>query len=412
MIAIVGAGPAGISAAETLRRKTNLPITIFSAEKCPPYNPAVLTTYLKTGGDEIFWKGKDVFERLNVDARIGEKVEKLDAKRKKITTEIGDYEFEKIIVASGSRLYAPLKGLDLPNVYNFKSLTQVRELRSKIVRGECKKAVVVGGGFQGTEIALTLREIGIDVTLLEATDRIMPERLDKKASKFVEKVLEDKGVELVFNSFGTEFAADSSGVCKAVVTENGEEFPGDVFVAATGMIPNVDFCKEELDTAKGIVVNEFMETSQKDIYACGDVCETKNRVTGERGVFANYWNAVRQGKIAALNALGYKIPYEGSDVINSLKKLGFHFIVAGDVSGNNYQEVEDRGNYWRFYVKNGRLVGYIIVGDISNAGIFYRIMVSGFDIGRFGKPLFTLKDSDFASFSTKFKYQQSHHHYR
>ncbi len=390
MIAIIGAGPAGVTAAETLRNLTDLPITIFSSESHPPYNPAALTTYLKTGGDEVFWKGKDVLERLNVDARLGEKVERLDVKNRRIITGKGEYAFDRLVIASGSRLYAPLKGLHLPNVYNFKSLTQVQSLRSQIREG--KKAVVVGGGFQGTEIALTLREVGLEVTLIEATDRIMPDRLDKKASRFIEEVLENKGIEVAFNSFGVEFAGDgSSGVCRAVITKDGDEFAGDVFIAATGMTPNIDFCREELETSKGIIVNEYMETSQSGIYACGDVCETRSRITGERGIFANYWNAVRQGRAAALNLLGYRTPYDGSDVINSLKKLGFHFIVAGDVSGG-YEEVEERGNYWRFYVRNGRLVGYIIVGDISNAGLFYRLMVSGQEIGGFAGRLHKLRD--------------------
>jgi NAD(P)H-nitrite reductase large subunit len=389
MIGIIGAGPAGITAAETLRSYSDSHITIFSSESHPPYNPVLLTTHLKTGGDKVFWKGKDILERLNVDARLGEKVERLDVKNRRIITEKGDYVFDRLVIASGSRLYAPLKGLHLPNVYNFKSLTQVQNLRSQIK--ERKKAVVVGGGFQGTEIALALCEMGLEVTLIEATDRIMPDRLDKKTSRFIEEVLESKGAELAFNSFGVEFVGD--GVCRAVITKDGDEFAGDIFIAATGMTPNIDFCKKELEISKGIIVNEYMETSQNGIYACGDVCETRNRITGEREIFANYWNAVRQGRIAALNLLGHRIPYDGSDVMNSLKKLGFHFIVAGDVSGE-YEEVEKRGNYWRFYIKDGRLIGYIIVGDISNAGLFYKLMLSGEDVSRF-RPLHQLKDSDF-----------------
>ena len=389
MIAIIGAGPAGITVAETLRNQTDLPITIFSSETHPPYNPAVLTTYLKTGGDEVYWKGRDILDKLNVDARLGERVERLDVRNKRIITGKGEYEFDKAVIASGSRLYAPLKGLHLSNVYNFKSLTQVQKLRSQIRKG--KKAVIVGAGFQGTEIALSLREMGLEVTLIEAMDRIMPDRLDKKASRFVEDVLESRGIELVFNTFGVEFAGNGA-ICKAVITRDGGEFTGDIFVAATGVAPNVDFC-EELETSKGIIVDEYMETSQKGIYACGDVCETRNRITGERGIFPNYWNAVRQGRVAALNLLGYKVPYDGSDVINSLKKLGFHFIVAGDVSGTEYEEVEEKSNYWRFYIRGGRLVGYIIVGDISNAGLLYRLMVSGQEIGKFTGQLHNLRDS-------------------
>lgn len=390
MIGIIGAGPAGVTAAEVLRAHSASEITIFSSEEVPPYNPAVLTTYLTTGGDEVFWKGRDVLERLGVEAKLGERVERLDAGGMRVITDKDEYEFEKIIVASGSRLYAPLKGLELPNVYNFKSFSQVERLRSELEG--VKKAVVVGAGFQGTEISLALSEVGVEVTLIEATDRIMPDRLDKKASKFIEEAMEERGVELVFNKLGREFVG--KGRCEAVLTEDGEEFRGDVFVAATGVTPNVDFCRGELEVSKGVIVNDFMETSRSNIYACGDVCESRNRISGERGVFANYVNAVRQARVAALNVLGYRVKYDGADVINSLKKLGFHFIVAGEVKGS-YEEFQEGENYWRFYVRDGRLVGYIVVGDVSNAGLYYRLMTSGESVEKL-KPLHGLRDSDLA----------------
>ena len=390
MIGIIGAGPAGLTAAEVLSACSRSEVTVFSSEATPPYNPALLTTYLTTGSEEVFWKGRDVLERLGVKARLGERVKRLDAGRRKVITERGEYEFERIIVASGSRLHAPLKGAGFPNVYDFKSLSQVKRLRAEL--NGAKRAVVVGAGFQGTEISLALNELGVEVTLLEATDRMLPERLDKKASRFIEEVMEKRGIELVFNKVVAEFCGGK--VCEAVLTEEGEEFRGDVFIAATGITPNVDFCAGELEIAKGIIVNEYMETSREGIYACGDVCETRNRISGERGVFGNYVNALRQARVAALNALGRRVKYDGSDVMNSLKKLGFHFIVAGEVKGD-YEEFQEGGNYWRFYVREGRLVGYIVIGDISNAGLYYRLMTCGENIERF-RPLHELKDPNLA----------------
>ncbi len=393
MIAIIGAGPAGITAAEAIRKFTDEEITIFSAEKAPPYNPVVLTTYLKTSTPDVFWKGKDVFDRLKLDGRVGESVRKLETKASIIHTDKGEYTYEKLIIASGSRLYAPLKGLDYPNIYNFKSITQVEKLKEIIER--VKKAVIIGAGFQGTEIALTLSELGVDVTLIEATDRIMPDTFDKKTSAFIEGVMEDKGVKIVFNKPGKKF--EGNGICRAVITEDGEVFEGDFFIAATGMIPNIEFCKGEIETRKGIIVDDFMRTSAENIFACGDVCETKNRITGERRIFANFWNAVRQGKVAALNLLGFEVKYEGSDVINSLKKLGFHFVIAGELKGD-YLEIEEKGNYYRFYVNDGRLNGYILVGDVSNAGLLFRLMTSRHDVSKLADRLHRLKDYEVFGF--------------
>jgi NAD(P)H-nitrite reductase large subunit len=393
MIAIIGAGPAGIVAAETIRKFSEEEITIFSAEKAPPYNPAVLTTYLKTSTEDVFWKGKDVLERLKLDARVGEAVKKLEIKESVIHTDKGEYAYEKLIIASGSRLYTPLKGLNYPNIYNFKSIMQVERLKKSVKKGQ--KAVVIGAGFQGTEISLALSEMGVDVTLIEATDRIMPDRLDKKTSAFIEEVMEERGVKVVFNKPGKEF--EGNGLCRAVIAEDGEVFEGDFFVAATGMSPNVDFCRGEIEVEKGIIVDDFMRTSAENIFACGDVCETKNRISGERGIYANFWNAVRQGRIAALNLLGFEVKYDGSDAVNSLKKLGFHLIIAGELRGD-YSEIEERENYYRFYVKDGKLNGYVLVGDISNAGLLFRLMISRYDVSKLADKLHRLKDCEVFGF--------------
>jgi NAD(P)H-nitrite reductase large subunit len=393
MIAIIGAGPAGITAAETIRKFSEEKITIFSAEKAPPYNPAVLTTYLETSTEDVFWKGKDIFERLKLDARVGEAVKKIETDKSIIQTDKGEYAYEKLIIASGSRLYAPIKGLNYPNIYNFKSIMQVERLKESVRKGQ--KAVVIGAGFQGTEIALALNEMGVDVTLIEATNRIMPDRLDKKTSAFIEEVMEERGVKVVFNKPGKEFEGD--GICRAVVAEDGEVFEGDFFITATGMSPNVDFCRGEVEVEKGIIVDDFMRTSAENVFACGDVCETKNRISGERGIFANLWNAVRQGRIAALNLLGFEVKYDGSDVVNSLKKLGFHFVIAGELKGD-YLEIEERGNYYRFYVKDGMLDGYVLVGDISNAGLLFRLMTSRQDVSKLADRLHRLKDYEVFGF--------------
>ncbi len=392
-IVIIGAGPAGVSAAETLRtHDPKVEITMISREPFPPYSPPLMAEYFLHGGDLIYWRGKDLPERLGVNYLSPKTVSRIDPTKKKIYfTEGGNLDYDRLIIASGSTLYAPVKRnikkvkSDDPTAgfYNFKSLTAALQIKKRVEQGKVKTAVIVGAGFIGTEIAIVLTEMGVKVTQVEMENRVMPRMLDEESSQLAREFLEKLGIEIRLNTKGVEFFGEE--FAEGLLLESGEKLYGDLMIAATGVRPNVDFLKDSgLEIKWGLLVNEFLQTNFPDVYAAGDCTEVPDRITGERYVHAIYPNAVEQGQIAARNALGEQVTYEGAYNMNSLKHLGIPIMALGTVGGDETLTYYDGKEVLKkIYLTGGRITGVRLVGDIDNAGIYFSLMVQKKDVQEF-----------------------------
>lgn len=382
-IVILGAGPAGISLAARLRSLQDQSgiqpeLSMVSSETDPPYSPPAMAEYFLTGRDQaLFWKGADVCRRLNIEFHGGRTAVCVNPAARRVLFDGGwQLDYDRLVIATGSRLYAPLDAADLPGIYNFKSLGAARDLVRHVRRGEVASALVVGAGFIGVEVALLLADLGLAVTLVEQQGQVMPAMLDAESAALVADAIARRGVSLRLGTRAEGFAGTARA--EGLRLENGTTLKADAYVAATGVKPNVDFLADSgLGLGWGVQVDDRLRTSDPLIWAAGDVAETRDLFTGQRAVHAIFPNAVAQGQVVADQLLGFSTEYAGAETMNSLRHLGLPLIAAGRHQGDGELCLRRDGALRKITVGNGRIVGYRLVGDIRGAGILRSLMLRG-----------------------------------
>ncbi len=385
-ILILGAGPAGLEAAERLRelapkRQISPDITMISAEPYPPYSPPAMADHFLTGSNErLFWKGVDVSERLEIDYRSGVAAESVDTEARRVRLADGKVlNYDELVIATGSRLYAPVEGNDLDGVYNFKSLSAAEALVARIRDREIETGVVVGAGFIGVEVALLLQALGLSVTLIEQ-EAIMRQILDAETARYVQDALEKRGIVLRLGTVVKAFEGRDRRAI-GVVTGDGEFLAADICIAATGIKPQIDFLAGSgIDCEWGVPVDATLATNRSHVWAAGDVAETIDRMNGQRYVHAIWPNATAQGRVVAERILGYETLYEGAEIMNSLRHLGVPLIAAGEVTGDEQLRAGRSDSLRTIILKENRIVGFRLAGDVRGAGAYRALMLRGTDV--------------------------------
>lgn len=389
-VVVIGTGPAGITAAETVRSlDQHCEITMVSTEPFAPYSPAAMADHFLTGRVEtLYWKGTDVADRLGIDERRNTVVRGVDTDTREVVLEEGPpLPYDALVVASGSRLHAPIEGADLPGLFDFKSLRVASALVDRVRRGEARSALIVGNGFIGVELSLLLSDLGVDVTILGRRPWLMPRVLDRESSSIVEGAVSARGVRLRLGVEATAFVGD--GEVHAVRMADGTELRSDLFIAATGVKPHVEFLAGSgVVTGWGVHVDDELRTSAPGVTAAGDAAEAADWLTGERYVHAIFANAVAQGSVAGANALGLHRRYAGAEAMNSLKHLGVPVVAMGTTEGANDVVRTRRGDALRtVYLRGGHIIGAQLAGDIRGAGVYHALMLRQADVGRLARRL-------------------------
>ena len=382
-IVIIGAGPAGITVAETIRRfDRDVPITVISAESFPPYSPPAMADHFLTGRDDpLYWMGRDVGERLGLDVRDDRVVASVLPDAHEVVLADGStVPFGRLVIASGSRLHADLPGNELRGIHDFKSLRAARALLDRVRRGEVRTALIVGAGFIGMEIALLLADLGIRVTMLERLGWVMPRILDPETAGIAARIARERGVELRLGAEVSRFLGID--VVEGVEMADGAVLTADAYVAATGVKPHLEFLAATgIDAGWGIRVDDHLRTSVRDVWAAGDVVEAADRLTGERYVHAIFPNAVAQGEVVGRNLVGLETTYPGAESMNSLKHLGLPILAVGAMTGDEEFRWRNGDVLRKVFVTDGRIVGFRLTGDIGGGGILRSLMLTGRDVG-------------------------------
>lgn len=377
-IVIVGAGPAAVSAAEAYRQAGGAgAVIMLSAEPSLPYSPPAMADHFLSGANLHLWRGTEWLDHHRIDYRPNSRVCGVDVDAHRLAIESQpDVLYDRLLLASGGRLHAPIAGADTPGVYNFKSLKAAEALVGRVRRGEAKRAIVVGAGFIGMEIALLLCELGVQVIQLEMLEQVMAGMLDSDTAAIVLGQMRRRGVDVRLNAKATAFTGN--GFATGVLLESGEHLQAELLIAATGIRPNLEYLAGSGTVhGWGVPVDDRMRTNVMDVYAAGDLVEARDLLTGERYVHAIFPNAVAQGRVAGFNLAGLDVTYPGAERFNSLKHLGIAVVAAGLKTGDEVLQ-EQRGAALRtLYLQEDRLVGFQLVGDTRAAGSLHALMVKG-----------------------------------
>lgn len=400
---IIGCSAAGAQATEDLRiLDKDSEIVVVSQEGYPPYSRCLISRYAdgRLSEGNLYFKTKDFFKKYGVEKNLYTRVTKIDRPAKKIICENAkEIEYDKLLIATGARPRLPkIDGLDLIGVTCFHSLDDAYHLAE--MTANAKEAVVVGAGFVGLEAAYALTRLGLKVTVIERCSQILPNQLDIIASKIIQSDLERLGVEIILDESlvsinGTESVCD-------VTTADKTHIKCELVVMATGITPNKELAEQAgLDTDRGILVDEFLLTSDADIFAAGDVIEIQDVSTGKRVPSATWFNAVLQGKFAAYNMAGLRKRYTGAVGIQNA--VQFHQIPAISygstlVESENHEDYEvmsmEKGNaYKKLVLKGGKICGMIFVGDIVKSGFYAALIRQGVDVSQYKDKLL---DPDFS----------------
>jgi nitrite reductase (NADH) large subunit len=383
-IVIIGAGPAGVSVAETVRAYGHdSKIVMLSAEPYLPYSPPAMADHFLSGSNLHLWRDRRWPKQLGVNYRKSAEVRWIEPDHHRVELQDGRHiKYDQLVIATGSRLHAPIEGATMQGVYNFKSLSAAESIVAQVKSGKARTAVIVGAGFIGMEIALLLCELGVEVTQVEMLDQVMGTMLDKDTAVVALDLMCERGVNVRLKTKAKAFVGKRKA--RGVQLDSGKILEGDILIAATGVKPTLDLLQGSgIEHDWGIRVDDHLRTNVPDVYAAGDAIEVPDRLTGETYVHAIFPNAVEQGRVVGLNLVGYETRYEGGERMNSLKHLGLPIMAVGLKEGDEVLQDKRNGILRTIYLRGNRVVGFQLVGDIHAAGILRTLILQGSDVRPF-----------------------------
>ncbi|TEB09848.1 Assimilatory nitrate reductase electron transfer subunit [Pelotomaculum propionicicum] len=387
-VVIVGNSAAGIAAAENLRSLEPLAeITVLSQENHPSYSRCLIAEIVAGAVfDSIRYRPDSFFEERNINLIRGVRVHSVNHASSTVSFgEEKEASYDKLLVATGSRpVRLGVAGEELDGVFVLRSYDQA-ELISRCAAA-ANDAVVIGGGLVGLKAAYALRRRGLPVTVLVKSSHLLTRQLDALSAAMVEKELREAGISFIYgqNPVGFKCGADPKAL-GFVVLEDGREIPAGLALVAKGVSPNAELVREAGgEISSGIKVNAFMETSLPNVYAAGDCIEVTDCVTGRQTPSALWTLAVEQGRYAAINMAGRQKAYP--DPLTRLNAAQFGrlpFVSVGAMEeGEEFLTWQKEGRvYQKLAIREDRLVGFIMVGLIEQAGVFTSLIKSKRPLG-------------------------------
>lgn len=353
---IIGGGAAGASCAARLRRlNENCEILILektneiSIANCglPYYVSGVINER-----EKILVSSVEKFKNwFNIDVKLNTEVVSIDRENKTVLTQNGEnISYDKLVLAQGASPIVPnFEVMDSSKVFSVRNLSDADKIKDYIKNNNSKKAVVIGGGFIGVEMAENLCEMGLETTLVELAEQILAP-VDSEVAAFAQNTMKENGVELMLSDGVKEFRENT------VILNSGKEIAFDIVIMAIGVKPETKLAKDSgLEVQRGIIVNEFMQTSDSNIYAAGDSVEILDFVTNTNTLIPLAGPANRQGRIIADNICSTKSTYKKSQGTSVIKVFD---LTVASVGNNEKQLKQKQIPYWKTYTFSRSHAGY------------------------------------------------------
>lgn len=384
-IVIVGNGPAAVAAAEAIREfDVSSSLTLISRESSPFYSPCPLAEYVEqsVAREDLFLRDDDFYSRHAITTLLGHTAVSVDPASQIVKALHNghpvDVQYDRLLIASGAKaVLPPVPGLaDMPGVFTLKTLDDADGIIGRLAG--VRHAVVIGSGFIGLEAAQALNRRGVAVTVIETMGQVLPLMLDAEFASRVQNRLASFGVDALVNSPVQAVLGGASGVTSVMAGD--QEIECQLVVCATGVRADVAWLQSSgVATARGVIVNDRMETNFPDIYAAGDIIETSDW-TGKSDVVPTWPNAVSSGRIAGLNIVGQERHFQGLLGVNIVRIFDQPVSSFGVREGERILSAQTRDGFRRLVLDQGRIVGGQFIGDINGAGIYLELMRKRVDV--------------------------------
>jgi len=377
---IIGGGPSGTSAAEAIRSiDQDGTITIVDEQKERLYSKITLHKFIEgvLPKENMYLKDESWYVQNRIDL-LGGKATDINSENKIVTLDnTQTISYEKLLFTGGG--YPRKLGVENEAARGIYSLYSLHD--AEMIAESLKAAtnvVVVGGGFLTIDILETLARLGKKVTVVIRNERVLKEKIGPKGSKIIFDRLVGLGINFEFNASVERFEANEA--VKGVVLSGSKTLPADLVIVAIGIVSNVELAKRvKAEVDRGIVVNDKQETSASGVFAAGDLCQVRDKATGESFVPGNWYYATISGRVAGINMAGGEASNEDMPIVAKNVaglKLGFLGFIDEKYIAS---EFEKNGSYIQTYQKNGKLIGLSVIDSTHPIADFKKMIGKDFD---------------------------------
>ncbi len=379
---IIGNSGAALAAIRAIREVDDLSsITVISDQKYTSYSPVLLTYYLsgRISWEDLFIAGGDFYNKNEVKTRFGSRAIAVDTSRQIVSLQNDErVEYDHLLIATGaSPIGLHHSEAELNNVFCLRTIEDAQRILERT--RTAKEVVVVGGGLIGLQTVEALSRKGFKLTLVEWSKQLLPEMVDVGCASIIQKEIESHGITVLLGR--KVEGIRELGAKSIIVVDSGEELTADMVIVGIGLKPNVEMLKSSgIEVNRGILVDEFMRTNVRNVFAAGDVSEGKNLVTGRAEVLPNWSNACSQGRVAGLNMAGCEQKYEGmseavTDIFGLITvSIGLHQTVEGDGLEELCFCDLKRKRYRKLWFAKNRMVGAVLLGGVQDAGMLKNLI--------------------------------------